>query len=472
MKTLCHVLILLGTCSMQGPPAWAQIDKLEAQMDLVPKLVVLRSTGKEIAAGVYVGTDAHDAYFITAYHAIKSTSDGKATEIKLQFHGSARSVPAVAFDKFNISDDLGVVSTPVSELPTNLLALPRGLPAPDILVHVIGHPSGGGDWSVCMAGIINSHAPVNIHRFVTTRGNGNCLEEGYSGGPVLDADGNLFGIHLQTSDTYGESLSISEIADLLDSWHVPTTNLKRSESGQAILIKSPTKPEIFLVHNGERHHVPDAPTVDSLGGWAHVMTITQERVDEIPLGDPVPSVLPTAVSVQADKSTETIENALGTGIGPFRFGMSPEEVNGLLPQHLANVAWSSLPAAGEIFKPADVRYVRVNLRNFSSSDQAASFYGTLSAFHPCWEGQGYVTFFFAGDKLVHISVRLLGDCSSREILLHRLADGLSIKEYDASSPQTFHLSLKSVEVAGYNGPEVSSLEVFAKDSPTRFRWHA
>ena len=57
------------------------------------------------------------------------------------------------------------------------------------------------------------------------------------------------------------------------------------------LIKSLTRPEVYVVQNDERHWIPDPATLQSQWSWAQVNTVPPTAVDAIPLGDPIPSVL-------------------------------------------------------------------------------------------------------------------------------------------------------------------------------------
>src|ERR1019366_9640525 len=53
------------------------------------------------------------------------------------------------------------------------------------------------------------------------------LTGGYSGGPVLDSQGSLYGIHICTVASYAKAIKISAVMSELQAWHVPTENLVR-----------------------------------------------------------------------------------------------------------------------------------------------------------------------------------------------------------------------------------------------------
>jgi hypothetical protein len=162
--------------------------------------------------------------------------------------------------------------------------------------------------------------------------------------------------------------------------------------------------------------------------------------------------------------TQALQVEFGNGIGPFHFGMSPDKVNSILPRSFGDVSWANLPVAGE-YKGADVRYFWVTLAEFPTTGPGTSLYEALAAFHACWSGQSYITFEFVKQQLVHLSVRLLPDCTRHNELLQQFAKGFSIFSFNANGPVAFQVSLNTISVAGYTGNDVSSLDVYLTDSP-------
>jgi hypothetical protein len=108
---------------------------------------------------------------------------------------------------------------------------------------------------------------------------------------------------------------------------------------------------------------------------------------------------------------EKAESDLASGIGPFHFGMTPQNINKLLPQPFASVA--SLPVAGE-FRTAEVRYYWVHAHQFPSPASPGSGFEPFRVFEECWQAKAsYVTFLFTQNQLMRISVRFFGDCANR-----------------------------------------------------------
>ena len=60
--------------------------------------------------------------------------------------------------------------------------------------------------------------------------------------------------------------------------------------GEGSMIKTASNPAVYLIRGGQRHLVPDSPTVESLGGWGLVRIVSQHEVDAIPLGTAILSV--------------------------------------------------------------------------------------------------------------------------------------------------------------------------------------
>jgi hypothetical protein len=62
-----------------------------------------------------------------------------------------------------------------------------------------------------------------------------------------------------------------------------------SHIAEGCMARESSRPEVWVVKDGERHWVPDGQTVDSLGGWGAVQVV-DDRIDN-PIGDNYPSVI-------------------------------------------------------------------------------------------------------------------------------------------------------------------------------------
>jgi hypothetical protein len=207
--------------------ALSQTTSLEAQRTAVIKVQAhFAKQRDEIAAGLFVGQDQQNAYFITARHAIVDDTGAHpvpAQSVKLQFYNSPQSVNASVFEKADPILDLGVVYLPLANLPPNLPQIVRSNTVVNTSVRVIGHPAAG-DWSVWQGTVLNENAPGgDFHHFITS--SNPSLAKGYSGGPEFDPGGNFLGMQIETEASYGIAAKSAEIILQLNAWRVPTNYL-------------------------------------------------------------------------------------------------------------------------------------------------------------------------------------------------------------------------------------------------------
>jgi hypothetical protein len=207
---------------------------LEAQRSVVVKLESHFPTqGDETAAGMFIGKDQQNAYFITVRHALVYDAQGHpdvpqdtapvlAQSVKLWFRNSPQSVKATIFEHADPILDLGVVFVPLSRLPPNLPQTVKGNVAASVPVSIVGHPAAG-DWSVWQGSVMNETAPgSDVHHFITTTNSS--LARGYSGGPEFDQDGGFVGMQVAYAGTYGIAAPGPEIIMQLRAWQIPTNN--------------------------------------------------------------------------------------------------------------------------------------------------------------------------------------------------------------------------------------------------------
>jgi hypothetical protein len=163
-------------------------------------------------------------------------------------------------------------------------------------------------------------------------------------------------------------------------------------------------------------------------------------------------------------NTTLLQSTFGSGIGPFKLGMTPSEVNTLLPQSFGTVAWSALPVAPE-YRTTEVRYFWIHLSEFSGEGEQGAFKQPLQVFAPCWNGQSYVTFLFTEQLLTRISVRLYPDCTQRVTLLHQFAQSFGISPINDAGPNAFQVILATTTIAGQISRDAVALDVFSNGSP-------
>ena len=176
------------------------------------------------AAGVYVGRDQADAYFVTVLHAVQNSATGAITsQVQVQFFDTATQFPGHTFSQYDASKDLAVISVPVVDLPASMVKISPKDPQAGMQIHAIGHPPAG-PWTTWAGSVENDVAVAGSpEKFSATADPS--LTHGFSGGPIFDNDGNFIGIHLSAGDSFSTNLKSSVILTTLQAWNVPTTNL-------------------------------------------------------------------------------------------------------------------------------------------------------------------------------------------------------------------------------------------------------
>jgi|HubBroStandDraft_6_1064221.scaffolds.fasta_scaffold91448_2 hypothetical protein len=201
------------------------VENLDTQRINVVKLRRKRDASSETAAGVYVGKDQKNAFFVTAFHFVQDEKDtgGVVENVELQFYSGTTWVAANVFSRYDGSMDLAVVYVPAVDLPAGIIPIPANDPRVLLSIHIIGHPPSG-DWNM-WAGTIESETGLqNDERFFSTNTD-DSLTKGFSGGAVLDPQGNFIGMHQATESKVGKNLKSGAIVAKLRLWNVPTNNI-------------------------------------------------------------------------------------------------------------------------------------------------------------------------------------------------------------------------------------------------------
>ena len=222
-RSTLRLLLAIALASWTASEVAAQSDNLSFERGLTAKIRVAHTSGiNETAAAIYVGKDGKSAYFVTAYHALQLKTG--TPMVTLQLPNEPQSHSATAFEKYDASMDLGVVTVPLSELNWESSPQSRKRDAKaDMKIRIFGHPSDNG-WSLWSGTVQNEIAPGSDPRHFTTSRD-QSLTDGYSGGPVFDDAGELIGMHTSTQLKYGISLKIGDILRQLHAWGVPTNGI-------------------------------------------------------------------------------------------------------------------------------------------------------------------------------------------------------------------------------------------------------
>jgi hypothetical protein len=190
-------------------------------------------------------------------------------------------------------------------------------------------------------------------------------------------------------------------------------------------------------------------------------------------GSPVGAAQPRKVNYNSDTLQIDRASALDTiyanGVGKYRFGASPEEINRALPTPFGTVEWDALQPAGE-YKSAEVRYFWVPLSQFVGNAGEGLPYGQLyTQCDSSKTSQSNVVFLFTRTGgLFRVSLRFYPDCANGSEVVRQVASqyGLALKQDGQSS--IFEWVGKRVVFAGVADvslPRVPALEWVARDAP-------
>jgi hypothetical protein len=172
----------------------------------------------------------------------------------------------------------------------------------------------------------------------------------------------------------------------------------------------------------------------------------------------VAGLLPTAPDLFTLRPREEV---WGEGFQEYKFGMTPDQINNLLPQPFGQVNWSALPIATE-YKRDEVRYLWKYLTAFPNVRKFTEGNGCISQ-------SSYIVFLFKNQKLFRISIRFLNDsaCRNYEIILHQYANSIGASLELANSGKRFDYEDKRIHLFGKvfnNGAVIEFIKLGVADS--------
>jgi tetratricopeptide (TPR) repeat protein len=161
-----------------------------------------------------------------------------------------------------------------------------------------------------------------------------------------------------------------------------------------------------------------------------------------------------------------VDQAFAAGVGRFKFGTSPAEVNTLAGSSLTNQQLSGLPRAYE-YTTGEVRYFWMPLANFA---EFRDFYENTSCLvsHNPYPNDlpDYVVFMFHENALMRISVRLYGNaragCPDRRELFQRLAAQYQMPLFGTHKQWRIDWETRRSHVVGTTSNEGPMLDIVAR----------
>jgi tetratricopeptide (TPR) repeat protein len=153
---------------------------------------------------------------------------------------------------------------------------------------------------------------------------------------------------------------------------------------------------------------------------------------------------------------EGLDELFGMGVGPFQFGMSLSEVNGVLGEPFSERDLGDLPLAIE-YEEGQVHYLWRWLKDTHELDY---FHENV----PCLIAKGYVTFLFKEGRLFEISVRFLSgnDCPEQRGLMAKLAGRFFIPMVSNPAEQRFRYDGRLVSAIGMTNSYAVSINFVGK----------
>jgi S1-C subfamily serine protease len=246
---------VLFTCSIALGCTEAQMQSSIADLTVQRTAVVrIRSIPQDRAvqnfAGLYVGRDQQNAFFITALHPLRNLSGSNdpadpVPTAQVQFSGGPTYVAATVLTSWDSAADLAVIYIPATKLQAGMVSMYSKDPAPEMPIHIIGHPPGGS-WTSWIGRVQNEIEVAGDGKLFST-GSDQSLTDGYSGGPVLDSAGDFIGMHLGSYGSYAKNLKSSVILTALRAWHVPVENIGNSPP---IIIIKPESVDVTFIWRG------------------------------------------------------------------------------------------------------------------------------------------------------------------------------------------------------------------------------
>jgi len=215
--SVCAVLICfvfgLGTGYAATPQEEAQrkqrIDKL--RKGVVKVTAIKPRDVRDVGAGIMIGEQEGDVYFLTAYHVIED-----ASQILIESYGQrGKQYQATVFrGRYDPTHDLAVLTLSkygISDSVEQLYEADLSKVQPGDETIVIGHPPDK-EWELSWTPLRSK----NDTRLILNRG---IVQPSHSGGPLLDIYGNLIGVIIGNNETgYGEVVRIDTALAIVDKW--------------------------------------------------------------------------------------------------------------------------------------------------------------------------------------------------------------------------------------------------------------
>ncbi len=359
-------------CTLLAP---AQITEDSPGVQAAKNLTVMIAGSFGQGAGIVFAIDDGYAYIATMFHVVRKRAEGgnddlRADHLKVRFYQRRRNpVDAEHWEDASFSNDLAVIRARVTGLSFDLnrLGNPQTAKKGDF-VYAIGQPADD------LWGVTYQPGSISDVGSVWIKLQSAYVENGHSGGPLIDQQGRILGLIKQTGGSTPQALRIDRALDVL------RLDLKlpvQLEIGDALTVspkpgEARTNPKDGLTYRwippgtfrmgcSEQPRDPDCDKSDEFpvhdvtitkGFWLGETEVTQEAWQRV-TREPNESAFPGALR-PADNVTWTGAKAYCAAAGGLRLPTEAEwEYAARAGAHsanygdLSNIAWYSENSNGQ-----------------------------------------------------------------------------------------------------------------------------
>jgi len=226
-RLLLIIAIGLLSVGLVVQPGWAQalgepvIAKLKDAVVLVEVTLALEDGNAEASGSGFLISD--QGHIITNAHVVAQTTEGedgrtlvaKGREVNVVFHpgtNQERSVPAQVLRE---NHDLDLAELKIeADTPVYLDLADSDAAKETSRIYVCGHPLGLREISI-RTGTVTAHRTWDEHSYIEHDAS---AEEGNSGGPVVDSDGRVIGVHTMTLISKGMLTKFAIPSNVVRAW--------------------------------------------------------------------------------------------------------------------------------------------------------------------------------------------------------------------------------------------------------------
>ena len=250
--TTAIVAVSLLFCASEGGSQPADTPRDRAANGIV----MIRTTaerGGSNGTGIIVGLSGQDVYVVTARHVVSDETQGKVSKIEVQFNARRGEwTAATLVDREARGRDIAALRVLLpaglrAEQVTGMGTAPAGTVARSTDAYAIGYAIQK-EWSANVA----PDKVSSVGREAITI-QSQYVDRGFSGGPLLDTCGRVFGMVIDSTGREADALPIDLVIDVLQGWSLPVSlaAVRADTCGAAV---TPTPPTQLSVTEVRRMH--------------------------------------------------------------------------------------------------------------------------------------------------------------------------------------------------------------------------